>query len=165
MGIVGLNLAQIGGFSFILIKMGRDYALLGDGLYQSLLAVSIMSMAATPFVYQRSSRAASEAAHLLGKRGVREPRKPAPSNHVIIIGYGVNGRHLARVLMETGIEHIIVDINMDRIREAKKEGHRAMFGDAGHPEILKHMGVEKAKMVVVAISDPITTRKLVRLSR
>src|SRR3990170_537896 len=52
--IVGLNLAQIGEFSFILIKMGRDYALLGDGLYQSLLAVSIMSMAATPFVYQRS---------------------------------------------------------------------------------------------------------------
>ncbi|HLC18891.1 MAG TPA: cation:proton antiporter [Thermodesulfobacteriota bacterium] len=162
---VGLNLAQIGEFSFILIKMGQGYGLLDEGLYQSLLAASILTMAATPFVYQWSPRAAYEAGHFLGKRTVREPRKPAHYNHVIIIGYGINGRNLARVLKETGINHAIVDINMQRVRNAKKEGYAAFFGDASHPEILKHMGVEKAKMLVVAITDPITTRRVVRLAR
>ena len=163
---VGLNLAQIGEFSFILMKMGMDYGLLDQGLYQSLLAASILSMAATPFIYQRSSRAAFEIGHYIGKRESRkEPKRPIPANHVIIVGLGLNGRNLARVLKETAISHVAVDINMERIREAKKEGGRAYYGDASHPEILKKMGVEKAKMVVVAISDPITTRRIVKGAR
>lgn len=162
---VGLNLAQIGEFSFILLKMGQGYGLLDEGVYQSLLAASIISMAATPFIYQRSSRAAFEIGHYLGKREWKEPKRPMPSNHVIIVGLGLNGRNLARVLKETGIGHVAIDINMERIREAKKEGHRAYYGDASHPEILKKMGVEKAKMVVVAISDPISTRRIVRGAR
>ncbi|MFQ5441682.1 MAG: cation:proton antiporter [Thermodesulfobacteriota bacterium] len=164
--VVGLNLAQIGEFSFILIKMGQDYGLMDRWLYQSLLAASIVSMAVTPFIYKRSSRLAFEAGHLLGKKASRkEPKRPAPSNHVIIIGYGINGSNLARVLKETAIPHAILEVNMDRVNKAKKEGHKAFFGDASHPEILKGVGIEKAKMVVVSIANPIITRRVLRLSR
>lgn len=161
--MVGLNLAQIGEFSFILIKMGQGYGLLDPGLYQSLLAVSIISMALTPFVYERSSRAAFEVGQLLGAG--REHKKTRLSNHVMIIGYGVNGRNLARVLKETAIPHLVADVNIDRIKEARAAGHHAYFGDAGHPEILKKLGVESGKMLVIAISDPITTRRVVKTSR
>jgi CPA2 family monovalent cation:H+ antiporter-2 len=164
--IVGFNLAQIGEFSFILIKMGEDYHLFSQGLYQSLLAASIISMALTPFIYQRSSRLAYDVGKLLGRGGMSgSHRKTQLSNHVIIIGYGLNGRNLARVLKETGIPHLITDTNMERVKAAKADGHSAFFGDASHPEVFKSMGVEKAKMVVTAISDPISTRVIVKSAR
>ncbi len=163
--MVGLNLAQIGEFSFVLIKMGEEYKLLNPELYQSFLAVSIITMALTPFIYQRSSRMAFEAGQYLGKRGKEAPKKTTLSNHVIIIGYGVNGRNLARVLKETAIPHLVADVNMDRVKEAKAAGHRAYFGDASHPEILKKLGGEMEKMLVVGISDPITARMIVKTAR
>ncbi|MBI5235871.1 MAG: cation:proton antiporter [Deltaproteobacteria bacterium] len=164
--IVGLNLAQIGEFSFILINMGHEYALLSVGLYQSLLAVSIMSMAATPFMHKWSSRAAMDAMRVFTKGAGRDPHKKiALQNHVIIVGYGLNGRNLARVLKETAIAHLIIDVNVDRVHEAKAAGHKAYFGDPAHPEILRKMAIDKASMIVVAISDPITARRIVKSSR
>ena len=164
--IVGLNLAQIGEFSFILMNMGQDYNLLNHGLYQSLLAASIISMALTPFIYQRSAGLAYDIGRRIGKGGGREGQtKSHMSNHVIIIGYGLNGRNLARVLKETGIHHVIMEMNMERVKAAKAEGHAAYFGDASHPEVFKRLGVDKSKMVVTAISDPISTRVIVKTAR
>ncbi len=163
---VGLTLAQIGEFSFILIKMGQGYNLIGHDLYQSLLAATILSMAATPFVYQQSSKVAMKAGRYLVKGAVDKGfEKTSPSNHVIIIGYGVNGQNLARVLKETGIRHVVLDANIAQVRKARKEGHSAFYGDASHPELLKKMSVDKAKMLVVAISDPISTRRIVKSSK
>lgn len=161
----GLNLAQIGEFSFILIKMGDDFGFLSGGLYQGLLASTIITMAATPFIFQRSSKIALGVGRHFGARAKEGAKKSALSNHVIIVGFGVNGRNLARVLKETGITHVIMDMNMERVREAKSGGHRAVFGDASHPEVIKALGVHTAKMVVVAISDPISTRRIVKTSR
>ncbi len=161
----GLNLAQIGEFSFILIKMGEDFGLLSGGLYQGLLASTIITMAATPFIFQRSSKIALGVGRRFGARAKEGAKKSALSNHVIIVGFGVNGRNLARVLKETGITHVIMDMNMERVREAKSGGHRAVFGDASHPEVIKALGIHTAKMVVVAISDPISTRRIVKTSR
>ncbi len=163
--VVGMNLAQIGEFSFILIKMGQDYSLLNEGLYQSLLAASIITMALTPFIYQRSSKIAFDIGHALGISGAGGVKKTKMSNHVVIVGYGLNGRNLAKVLKETSIPHLIVEINMDRVRKARAAGHHSYFGDTSHPEILKKMGIEMAKMLVVAISDPIATRRIVKTAR
>ncbi len=164
--VVGLSLAQIGEFSFILIKMGRDFAMLGQGLYQSLLAASIVSMAATPFVYMWASRIAFKVGKYVGGAGAHGGGvKTRLANHVIIVGYGVNGRNLARVLKETAVPHLVMDVNINRVRNARSEGHDAHFGDAVHPEVFRNMGVESAKMVVVAISDPISARMIVKNAR
>lgn len=166
--IAGLGLAQIGEFSFILIKMGHDYEFLGPGLYQSLLAASIVTMALTPLSHHWSKRVAFAVGGLFGRAGARDSeaeRKTPLANHVIIVGYGVNGRNLARVLKATAIDHLVVDVNMERIKTAKREGHRAYYGDTSHPEIMRKMGVARAKMVVVAISDPISTRRIVKVAR
>jgi len=164
---VGLSLAQVGEFSFILIKMGRDYNILNEGYYQALLAVSIISMALTPLLFVFSSRAASSATRMLSRvRGARgHADGPLLSNHIIIVGYGLIGRNLARVLSQTAVPHLVVEINADRLREARDAGHTAYFGDISHPEILRKMGTEKAKMLVVVISDPISTRRAVKSAR
>lgn len=163
--MVGLTLAQIGEFSFILIKMGKEYGMMNEGLYQSFLAASVLSMAATPLIYRYSARIAFDAARTFLKTGGRDKaQKTHLSNHVIIVGFGLNGRNLARVLKETSLPHLVIDVNIDRVNEAKKHGHRAYFGDPSHPEILHKMGIDKAKMIVIAISDPISTRRIVKAS-
>ncbi|MBI5560023.1 MAG: cation:proton antiporter [Deltaproteobacteria bacterium] len=161
--MVGLNLAQVGEFSFILIKMGEGYGIFSHELYQTTLAVSILTMATTPFIFRWSSPVASFA----GGRGFKEAlaEKARLLNHVIIVGYGLNGRNLARVLKETGIEHLVMDMNAERTKTARKDGHPAYFADAGHPEVLKKMAVEDAKMIVVGITDPVGTRRIVKGAR
>ncbi len=165
--VVGMGLAQIGEFSFVLMKMGEDYGLLSASLYQNLLAASVLTMAATPFLIQISHDSAYKIAHLLGVRAtpLDTGRVATISDHVIIVGYGLNGQNLARVLKETGIRHIILDMNWERIKHARKDGHKAVFGDSGNIEILKKLHIEKARMMVVAISDPATTRRTVKIAR
>ena len=165
--IVGLSLSQVGEFSFILMNMGSDYGMLGHDLYQNVLAASILTMIATPFVFQWAPEAAARVMHLLGTRLHHARNIPTThlSNHVIIVGYGLNGQNLAKVLKETAIEHLILDMNAERVKQAKRLGHKAHFGDSTLPEVMKKMGVEKAKMLVVGISDPISTRRIVKTAK
>lgn len=166
--IVGIGLSNIGEFSFLLMKTGEAFGILTKDLYQTLLASSIFTMAATPFLFQRSQDIAMGIAHIFKIREFKsgEPLKRAAlTDHVIIVGYGLNGQNLARVLKDTGLQYIIMDIDIDRIRRAKKEGYRAVFGDASHPEVLKKMAIENARMLVIAISDPVTTRRAVKIAK
>jgi CPA2 family monovalent cation:H+ antiporter-2 len=165
--MVAVSLAQIGEFSFILLNISSDYGFLTREIYQSLLAATIITMIITPFIFQRSSDIAFRIAHLLGVRASTRglPQKTHLANHVIIVGYGLNGRNLARVLKETSIEHLVIDVNSDRVRTARREGHRAYFGDATHPLILQRMGADKAKMLVIGINDPVGTRRGVKTAR
>lgn len=165
--MAGMGLAQIGEFSFVLMKMGEDAGLLSEALYQDILAASVLTMAATPFLIQMSHAAANKAAHLFRVRtGELETERTASvSDHVIIVGYGLNGRNLAKVLKETGIRHIILDMDWERLKEAKKGGHKTLFGDSSHAEILKKLYIERARMMVIAISDPATTRRTVNAAR
>src|SRR4030067_25803 len=106
--IVGMSIAQIGEFSFVLMKLGEDSGLLDHDLYQTLLAASILTMSATPFLIQISHAAAYRAAHLLGVRAVpsAEGKIASTSDHVIIVGYGLNGRNLGEVVKEKSIKNI-----------------------------------------------------------
>ncbi|MCK5236235.1 MAG: cation:proton antiporter [Deltaproteobacteria bacterium] len=161
--IVGLNLAQIGEFSFILIMMGEEFNLISNELYQMLLAVALITMTLTPFVFQLSPNIAAFISRKLGlKMSLLGESRVSTENHVIIVGYGLSGKNLARVLKSTGINHIVIDINSERIKQAKRDGHKAYFGDSSHPEVLRRLGVKKAKMLVLAITDAVSTRRTVK---
>ncbi|MFQ5480852.1 MAG: cation:proton antiporter [Thermodesulfobacteriota bacterium] len=158
---VGICLAQIGEFSFVLIKLGRDYGLLTSPAYQMLLASSILTMAITPFLFNRSSVFAFHVGRLLRRKGMTSSLEGRTTlcNHVIIIGFGLSGRNLARVLKETGISYIILDMKAEHVRNARKEGHNVRFGDCSHADVLKGLGINRARMVVFTIPDPIATRR------
>jgi len=76
----------------------------------------------------------------------------------VIAGYGVNGRNVARVLKELGIHYIVMELDTAIIRRAKAEGEQIQFGDVSRPEGLHACGVDRASVVVLAISDPGATR-------
>jgi CPA2 family monovalent cation:H+ antiporter-2 len=84
---------------------------------------------------------------------------------VIVVGYGLNGQNLARVLKEVGIPYRVLEMDPDLVHSAKAGGEPISFGDGTRPEILKQVNIEKARVLVVAISDPAATARLVSQAR
>lgn len=86
-------------------------------------------------------------------------------DHVIIVGYGFNGRNLSRVLKEIDIPHIALEMNPETVRQARAEGERVLYGDAASSGILLKLGAARARVLVLAISDAIATRRAVAVAR
>ncbi len=167
--VLGLGLAQIGEFSFILAKAGGNYGLLTPAGEQVFLSASILSMIATPFLIQSAHGLAFGLENILGgpseKQWPEEGLEGPVGGHVVIVGYGLNGENLARVLKEVGIPYRILDMDPDLVREARAAGEPASFGDGTRPEVLQRMGIGQARVLVVAISDPVATARVVFQAR
>jgi CPA2 family monovalent cation:H+ antiporter-2 len=167
--LLALSLAQIGEFSFILAKAGSSYNLMNPTDGQIFLAASILSMMATPFLIQSAHRWAYglEAVPLSRAEELERPAGAArvDGGHVIVVGYGLNGQNLARVLKEVGIPYRILEMDPDIVSSAKAAGEPISFGDGTRPEILQQVGVQQARVLVVAISDPAATARLVSQAR
>jgi len=170
--ISGLLLAQVGEFAFVLTRSGQQHGLLNPDQYQLFLAASVATMALTPFSLRFAEPIASlitsrlPAALRRGTRttGVAHDRFPM-EDHVIIVGFGINGKNLARVLNGNGIRYIAVETNHHTVKSERKKGTRIIFGDASRPEILSHALIEKARIMVIAISDATATRRVAAQAR
>ena len=172
----GLILAQVGEFAFVLSRSGVKYGLLSETTYQVFLASSIATMALTPLYLMIAPHFAEKVSLFLprllpsfllkGTRttGVSHARFPM-EGHVIIVGYGVNGKNVAKVLTGNGIPYLAIEANHLTVRSERKKGINIIFGDASRPEILEHAHIEKARIMVVAISDAATTRRIVSQAR
>jgi CPA2 family monovalent cation:H+ antiporter-2 len=171
--LAGVAVSQIGEFSFVLAKEGRTAGLLGDGLYQQFLAVAVVTMLVTPFLLlggpgllDRLERLVPLDRLLPGFRPkVFAPVEDPISDHVIIAGYGLNGRNLAAALRSIHAPYLIVELNAQTVRRARVEGEPAFYGDATREEILHALAADRARLLVIAISDPAATRRMVRVAR
>jgi len=158
-------IAPVGEFSFLLAQAGKDAGLLrGDG-EQSFVAVAVVTLAATPFLIA-AGRALANRVHESGHEEGDDHGEPAPSrHHLIIVGFGLNGQNVARVLVSTGIPHVVLDEDPDRVAAARAAGSRAILADAADEAAMTHARIDDAAGVIVAISDPHGTRRIVRVSR
>jgi monovalent cation:H+ antiporter-2, CPA2 family len=174
--MVGVALAQVGEFSFLLAQQGQESGLLRGNPYQVFLSVSVLSMIVTPFLMQwspsmaRRIEAVQRLRHWLPTRTEAhvlqtEGKQIRLKDHVIIVGYGLNGRNLARVLSETEIPHLALDLDGDTVRRESSHGVPIYYGDATNPNVLRHVKIEEAKVLVVAISDPFITRRTVQVAK
>jgi monovalent cation:H+ antiporter-2, CPA2 family len=156
-------IAPIGEFSFLLAQAGERVGLLGPAGEQTFVAVAVMTLAVSPLlvsagsaIAQRIHEDASEE-HLVERDPLR--------GHIIIIGYGLNGQNVARVLVSTGLRHVVLEEDPLRIAAARTSGSRAIMADAADPHALEMAGIVDAAAVIVAISDPDGTRRIVRFCR
>ena len=170
--IAGLSLAQIGEFSFVLSQAGLKVGLLTPEMYQIFLAASIATMGLTPLCLKYANPAADFVTGLLPHawtrgRGVlaRSEKTISLNDHVIIVGYGVNGKNLARALKNLKIEHIVIETNPFTVKKEGRKGQQIMFGDASKQEILEHAHIKNARGMVVAISDAAASRRVASLAR
>ena len=170
--LVGVALSQIGEFSFVLSKEGINLGLFSGSDYQVFLASSIITMIFTPFMIQGggkfseyfdrlpiSSKIKSGSFHedIIERHELR--------NHVIVVGFGLNGRNVTKVLSASGIPFVVLEINPETVRVEKKRGLPISYGDASKETMLMHLGIKTARSVVIAISDASATRRIVELSR
>lgn len=172
--ITGLGLAQIGEFSFVLAMQGRVNHLIDEKYYQLFIAASILSMIGAPFVMRYAPKISVEILKFLNvkhkykreniinnqyqKKGIKE-------NHVIIIGFGFNGKNLAKILKEAFIPYVIIDSDMSVVKKHKQKGEPIFYGDGTSTEVIEKLGLKKAKMVVCTISNAITQRIIISYCR
>jgi CPA2 family monovalent cation:H+ antiporter-2 len=169
----GLCLAQIGEFSFVLATAGKSAGLVSESLYQFFLSSSVLTMLLTPPIIEASSGISTwlgskRIVERLGRMRKRAAMEGFPSRregHVIIVGFGLNGKNLAGVLRETSIPYVVLELNNETVLEMKKRGEPIFYGDGTSPEILHKLGMETARMLVVVISDPASARRIVQMAR
>ncbi|MEN6610032.1 MAG: cation:proton antiporter [Methanoregulaceae archaeon] len=169
--LAGLSLAQIGEFSFIIAGSAFLVGLLPNDDYQGFLAVALITMAATPFIINAAPALAGKLGRIPfppGNAGAGIPdgcRKEEMADHLIIVGYGVTGKNLAHAARIGGIPYVILELNPDTVREERAKGEPICFGDATADGVISHAGIERARIVVIAINDPVAVRKITGLCR
>jgi len=152
----GLSLAQIGEFSFVLATVGRAQGLLTDELYQIVLAASVLTLLLTPVLVSVGPKLAERLARRA--RGPEEP-SPAREGHVVVVGYGLNGRQLGAVLTEARVPWVAVELDRFKVREARKAGQPVLLGDGSRRAMLEHCNLATAQVAVFTISDPWALRQ------
>lgn len=157
-------MAPIGEFSFLLAQAGKDAGLLRDETEQTFVAVAVVTLAATPLLVS-AGKWVSERIHETTAEEEAAHGDAPLHRHIIVVGYGLNGQNVARVLVSTRIRHVVLDEDPDRIIAARESGSRALLADAADPQALDLAGIDKAIAVIVAISDPDGTRRIVRFCR
>lgn len=169
--LAGLALAQIGEFAFVIADIGMEHQLMSEYQYQLFLSVSLLSMAVTPVIIALSPsfvrwldkmpfpQKIKMGRHYLGER--EEKRK----TEMIIVGFGLRGRHLARIAKEIDVAYVVLEMNPETVKMEKKKGEPIRYGDPSHPSILLHAGIKAASTIVVVINDPVATRRIVKIAR
>ena len=170
--LVGFALSQIGEFSFILSRTGLEYGLLAGDIYQTFLAVSVLSMAAAPFLIALSPRIADAILRVplpqrlkTGFYPVTRTEDVQEKDHLIIVGFGVNGRNVARAARIAGIPYAVIEMNPETVRSEKEKGEVIYYGDATQEAIFEHVNIGAARIVVIAINDPTGTRRITEIAR
>ena len=162
----GLALAQTGEFSFVLAAAATRAGLLEAELGQIFVTGSIVTLSATPFLIRGSARIAGVVQGGAERLGTRHRSDhDVPADHVVVVGFGFAGRALAKVLKAQSIAYRVVDANPQRVEHWRGRNEPVLFGDATRPAILARLGVPRARLVSIAISDPVATRSVVQLAR
>lgn len=146
--ITGILLSQIGEFSFLLLQAGESYNILNSYLSNLILSSTVISMLISPFLISLFN----DPKYYLQKQIDNKSPNKKLKDHVIIIGFGLTGQNLVRVLKETGIKYIIIELNPDTVQKYKDE-ENIIFGDAIREEVLLNAGIQNAKILVITSSD------------
>lgn len=170
--LTGLSLFQIGEFAFILSTIGIEHGLLSEETNQYFLSVSIVSMILTPFVIMFSHTLAVRFLQTKLGRKIDNPLLSDQendnvidteiANHLIIIGFGINGSNLEKAARYANIPHVVIEMDPSIVKKAKEDGIPIIFGDASQPHILDTVNLSKARSVVIAISDKEITKTVIR---
>lgn len=169
--ISALALCQVGEFAFILSQQGSQHQLMDQHVAQMFLAVSVITMGVSPFIIHASP----EITNFILKftRGTQKWRKKSGQgshkvklkDHLLIVGFGINGRNVARAARHAGIPHVIIDYNPETYSREKWHRKHFIYGDASNAETLERASASHARLAVVATHDPIATELIVSAIR
>lgn len=174
---VGVGLAQIGEFSFILADLGRSLGVLPGEGYNLIIAAALFSIALNPILFRSIDsieawlRTRPGLARYLDRRNGALAHLPVHKQaedlrgHAVICGFGRVGSVIGEALQRRGFTHVVVDQNRRLVEKLRKEGIVAISGDASNEMLLQRLNLRQARTLVVAVSDPPTARQIVEHTR
>jgi CPA2 family monovalent cation:H+ antiporter-2 len=176
---VGVALAQIGEFSFILATIGRELRILTTVATNALIATSIASIVLNPIAYrtirpiERRLRERPRLWALLNRessisselKASRVERAVDPKHRAVVIGFGPTGRTVVRLLRDNDIAPTVIELNMDAVRALREDGIDAIYGDAARPETLEAAGVARAGTIILGSAGMANSAEVIRTAR
>jgi CPA2 family monovalent cation:H+ antiporter-2 len=158
--LAGVALAQLGEFGLVLAQQAALLEMISSEEHSVFIAAAVVTMALTPIAVP------------LAKKWVETGEKPVdkhePSthgfnlhNHVVVVGYGLNGRNVARALRRLGVPYVVVEMNRQTVQQESEQGVPIVFGNATRPALLQHLNILDARVLVSAIADAAATREIV----
>ncbi len=160
--LFSLGLAQAGEFGFVLTSFSVQQNVIPRAVAETLLLVIALSMLITPLLFMLYD--------YLSKR-VEEASESHPEDEideegpVIIAGIGRFGQIVNRLVQASGFKTVVLDNDMETIAVMRRFGFKGFLGDPTRPDILRAAGIDKAKVLVVAVNDPEAAIKLVKYAR
>ncbi len=158
--LVGLMLAQMGEFSFLITSLGWTNGLINDSFYQLVVAATFITMVCAPALLELAPGVGSKLTHVTWhipfwrKRMVVAPDEASlPSDHVIICGFGPLGQSVGAMLARHGTPFVVLELNPATARRVRDKDHKVFIGDGASAELLMHSGIEKARLLAIAVPD------------
>ena len=150
----GIMLSQVGEFGFVLLALASHHGLLGHEMVSLLIGVGVITLSLTPWLVQRALGLAHSLTDgaLLSRAGVAQSGL-SKHQHVIIAGFGRTGQTCARFLKLEEIPFLALDLDPERVSEAKLAGEQVAFGDASRRDILLAAGLMRARLVIITSDD------------
>jgi CPA2 family monovalent cation:H+ antiporter-2 len=164
---VAIILSQLGEFSFVIAQLGVKNNIINVETFNLLIAIAIITMLSSPLLFKlvdyfhKIFTSSSIKADYFEEINENIQLK----NHIIIIGFGINGRNLALAAKFANLKYIILELNPITVKIEKNKGEPIFFGDATKESILEKMSIRQAKVCVIAISDPAATRSIASIAK
>ncbi|WP_338760098.1 cation:proton antiporter [Bernardetia sp. ABR2-2B] len=173
--MVGISICQIGEFAFILAKSGTEIGLMPIELYQYFLSTSVLSMAIAPMLILNSKKIAHFLIYKLPKPKVisnwatkrvklpeflHEFKDKNLEDHIVIIGFGYNGKTIAKAARLSNIPFIIIETDPKKVKKDSLYRKNILFGDAMNEEVQHQVHFDKARIVVITLTDLEITKVL-----
>ncbi len=173
------GLAQIGEFSFILMGVAADHALIPTEGRAVIVACAIVSIALNPLLFRgllALERPLSQSAlwsrffaarHLahgvsVSSEGLR-PVQDKPN--ALVVGHGPVGRAVSELLLQSGVETLVIELNIDTVSQLRAGGQAALYGDATRRDLLERAGVGTAGYLLITLPDPATRLLVIAAAR
>jgi CPA2 family monovalent cation:H+ antiporter-2 len=158
--VLAAGRSQIGEFSFIIGQSGLALGLIDANVYSLILTGAIVSITLNAFVFrlidpaERLLRRHPRASRFVNHGGMRLDVDPASlDQHVVIVGCGRVGRHIAETLGRLKIPRLVVEADPGKLERLHELGVPVLYGDAGSSEIMDHAALEKARALVITLPD------------
>lgn len=170
---ISILLSQIGEFSFVLAGEGIKYGLLSNQIFTLFLAISIITMSSTPFLQKLTPQIIQLSKKIpylhedeeLKTLEEEHTQEQLLEDHVIIVGFGVNGKNISRACYHYHIPYVIVDANPLIVEKEKALGLPIIYGNASNESVLKELKIHDAKCIVIATSNYENTIKSIDAAR
>lgn len=152
-------LSQVGEFSFAIFALAGNYKLIPDQLSQILVLIVVLSIILTPFILSNLSKISG---YFFKDVSVTETfaMLPGRKNHIIVCGYGVVGKFVAKALREEGVDYVVADNSYKHVEEALKDGQEVYFGDMSKTAILDKLCTKDSVSVIITL-DNLEKKKLI----